>query len=839
MKIVKAKTAGFCFGVNKAVTKTFAALRKAVEENGKRKVFSFGELIHNKAVIERLEACGLRVAESIDDLERQLAEVDGAAGNASVIIRAHGVGPEVYERIAATGAEVIDATCPFVKKIHRLAQECSEAGKHVVIIGNPEHPEVVGIRNWCRGGCYVSDDTDEVFVHICDFLNEHPGQTVSVVEQTTFSERKFKIFAEKAKKTFDNVEIFGTICSATSRRQLETAQIASEADMMVVVGDRTSSNTEKLYGICRDICGRAVWVESAAELPTEELRHISFVGVTAGASTPDWIIREVINNMSEIDKIEAAVDNIAETGEAAVSEATAVAEETVSAVENAQAAAEEVTEAVKAEVEEVAEAAADVKAEAEEAVAAVAEEVQTEAAEAVEAVKAEAEKVAETVEEADQENFASLLEDSLSDVRNGDVVTGTFNKIDDKGVYVDFGFKYEGFIAIDEFAAVPGHEVPELKIGDEVKAQVVKVNDKDCEVILSKRRLDNKKNMELLEKSFTEKTPVTVKVTEAVKGGVVAFLGSIRIFIPASQLAERYVSDINQFVGKEMEVVIITFEKGPKGRNKILGSRKELLVAERAKLDATFWTDMYVGKVCTGKVKSLTPFGAFVDLGGYDGLIHLTELSWEKIHHPSEVVSVGQEVEVRVLECDPEKKRISLGYRKPEDDPWADAEDLYQVGDILEVTVVRFVSFGVFVNIATGVDGLVHISQISNQRITKAEDCLKIGQKVMAKIIETNIPEKKINLSIREVQAYDPEPKPEELDENGNPIVHEKRERRRKDKGPKGEKKPRRNDEEEIHGDAPTSMGTSIGDILASKFGSIDLSVDDTEATETSEEKSE
>ena len=431
------------------------------------------------------------MAESIDSLERMLAEVDGGAANASVVIRAHGIGPEEYERIAATGAEVIDATCPFVRKIHRLVRECREAGKHVVIIGNPEHPEVAGIRNWCRGSFFVSDDPDEVFAHISDFLNEHPGQTVSVVEQTTFSEIKFKKFAENAKKTFDNVEIFGTICSATSRRQLETAQIASEADMMVVVGDRTSSNTEKLYNICRDVCGRAVWVESAAELPTEELRHISFVGVTAGASTPDWIIREVINNMSEIDKIEAAVENIAETGEAAVSEATAVAEETVSAVENAQAAAEEVTEAVKAEVEEVAEAAAEVKAEAEEAVAAVAEEVQTEAAEAVEAVEAEAEKVAETVEEADQENFASLLEDSLSAVRNGDVVTGTINKIDDKGVYVDFGFKYEGFIAIDEFAAVPGHDVPELKIGDEVKAQVVKVNDKDCEVILSKRRLDN------------------------------------------------------------------------------------------------------------------------------------------------------------------------------------------------------------------------------------------------------------------------------------------------------------------------------------------------------------
>jgi 4-hydroxy-3-methylbut-2-enyl diphosphate reductase len=814
MKIEKAETAGFCFGVDHGVKLAFEALRKA-EADGSA-VVSYGDLIHNKAVIERLREKGLTVVDDVEALEKFMSSVEGGR-EVSVIIRAHGVGRDVYRKLEACGCRVIDATCPFVEKIHRLASGRSSEGNHVVIVGNPVHPEVAGIRGWCEGEPFVSDDTEVLFDHISSFLAENPEIPVTVLEQTTFSKTKFEKFAEKVKKVFDNVEIFDTICSATSGRQRETADIAARSELMVIVGDRGSSNTEKLYNICRELCRDAVWVENSAELPKEKLRNISFVGVTAGASTPDWIIEEVISNMSEIEKVEGATLEAAQAVDAVVNEATAAAEEIVTETKaTVEAAKEEVAE----KVEEVKEAAETVKEEA----VSEAEEVKETVEEAVAEVKEEAaeavEKAAETVEDADQdESFASLLEDSLSAVKNGDVVTGRINKIDDKGVYVDFGFKYEGFIAIDEFAPVPGHEVPELKIGDEVMAQVVKVNDKDCETILSKRRLDNKKNMELLEESFANKTPVTVKVTEAVKGGVVAFLGSIRIFIPASQLSERFVSDINQFVGKSIEVVIIAFEKGPKGRNKILGSRKQLLVAERAKLDETFWSDMYVGKVCTGKVKSLTPFGAFVDLGGYDGLIHLTELSWEKIHHPSEVVSVGQEVEVRVLECDPEKKRISLGYRKAEDDPWADAEDLYQVGDILEVTVVRFVSFGVFVNIATGVDGLVHISQISNQRITKAEDCLKIGQKVMAKIIETNIPEKKINLSIREVQAYDPEPKPEELDEDGNPIVREKKERRRKDKGPKGERRPRK-DEDEIHGDTvPASMGTSIGDILASKLG--------------------
>ncbi len=789
MRIIRAETAGFCFGVAHGVKLATDAL-EAARETG-RTVISYGNLIHNKAVISRLEDLGLRVIENIDELERVIAGNNNPVPPC-VIIRAHGASPEVYERLSAVNCEVIDATCPFVGKIHKIARTCSQEGKEIVIIGNPSHPEVAGTCGWCIKKPFVSDDINEIYAYISNKYVSNPSIPIAVLEQTTYSEIKFHKFVENIKKVFDKVEIFDTICSATFRRQQETAKIAAQADLMVVIGDHGSSNTGKLYDISKGLCRDTVWVENAKELPLDRLRNISFVGVTAGASTPDWIIEEVVNNMSEIEKVEGVVENVAENTEAAVTEATAAVEETVQQAEEVVEAAEEV---VGGAVEE--------------------------AAEKVEETVDQAEAAAEKVEEAaEDESFASLLEDSLSAVKNGDVVTGRINKIDDKGVYVDFGFKYEGFIAIDEFAAVPGHDVPEIQIGDEVKAQVVKVNDKDCETILSKRRLDNKKNMELLEQSFAEKTPVTVKVTEAVKGGVVAFLGSIRIFIPASQLSERFVSDISQFVGKSIEVVIIAFEKGPKGRNKILGSRKQLLLAERAKLDETFWSDMYVGKVCTGKVKSLTPFGAFVDLGGYDGLIHLTELSWDKIRHPSEVVSVGDEVEVRVLECDPEKKRISLGYRKPEDDPWADAEDLYQVGDILEVTVVRFVSFGVFVNIATGVDGLVHISQISNQRITKAEDCLKIGQKVMAKIIETNIPEKKINLSIREVQAYDPEPKPEELDENGNPIVREKKERRRKDnKAPKGERKGKK-DDEEIHGDtAPASMGTSIGDILASKLG--------------------
>jgi len=410
------------------------------------------------------------------------------------------------------------------------------------------------------------------------------------------------------------------------------------------------------------------------------------------------------------------------------------------------------------------------------------------------------------------DSFATLLEESLTTIASGEIVKKPIVKIDSSRVYVDLGFKFEGYIPVEEFSEVPGFDIAELNIGDMVEAIVVRVSDKDGEVLLSKRRVDYKKNIKLLEESFENKTPVTVVVTEVIKGGVNAFLGTVKLFVPASQISDRFVRDLSGYVGKPLEVIITSFERGMKGRLRIVGSAKAILEPERKAKEEAFWADMYVGKVCTGTVKNFAPFGAFIDIGGpYEGLIHLSELSWRKIRHPQDVLSIGQEVEVTVLAFDQDKHSISFGYRKPEDDPWYDAENLYQVGDIVEVTIARFVSFGVFVNIADGVDGLVHISQISNRRISSAADCLKIGQKVMAKIIETNIPEHHINLSIRDVQAYDPEPKPDELDEEGNPIVKEKKPRKSAEKkAPKKAKEPA----EEKFEDDTVSSDSSIADII-------------------------
>ena len=416
-----------------------------------------------------------------------------------------------------------------------------------------------------------------------------------------------------------------------------------------------------------------------------------------------------------------------------------------------------------------------------------------------------------TVENAGDVSFESMLEESLTTLKNGDIVKGAITNKDAKGVYIDLGFKYEGFIANEEFIQLPDQQAPEFNVGDVVEAVVVRVSDKDCEVILSKRRIDYKKEIQAIENSYENKTPLEVTVREAVNGGVVARLGSTRIFIPASQLDDRFIRNPESFVGKTINVVITTFEKGPKGKMKIVGSRRVLVEAEKKEAYDRFWSDAYEGKVCKCTVKNFTPFGAFVDLGGIDGLIPISELSWKRISRPQDVLKAGQEIEARIIGLDKEKNRISLSYRKEEEDPWYDAENLYQVGDILEVTVSRFTPFGVFVNVAKDIDGLVHISQISNRRINKAEDCLEVGQKVLAKIIEVDIPAKRLSLSIKEVQPIDPKNLPEEA-ENAEGEETEKKPRRNKKK-----QKVEKNDEEnfEIKNEA---SGTSIGDILAAKM---------------------
>lgn len=755
MEIIKAKTAGFCFGVANAVKKAYAA----AENEKEKRIYSYGSLIHNERVVKQLNDLGVKTINSFDELDPE---------GAIVIIRAHGVAPHIYEKLEELNCTVIDATCPYVKKIHNLVRNQYNEGHKIIIIGDRTHPEVIGINGWCDNSAIIIEKLEDV-----DFI-ENKDEIYSVVCQTTFNINLFENICEKLKKSFDKLNIFDTICNATSLRQKEAMEIASKVDLMVVVGGRNSSNTRKLYELCCDLCDNVIHIESAEEMDVNSLKKINKVGVTAGASTPDWIIGEVIGVMcDDVKSIENGVN-----GE----------------VENEITATETNVKEVINETAEVNETATD-----------VAKSDET------------------SVVEPKENTFATMLEESLTTIASGQIVKGPINKIDVKGVYIDLGFKYEGFIAIDEFTEVPGFELEDLNIGDIVEAMVVKVSDKDGEAILSKRRVDYKKNLQLLEDSFENKTPVTVRFTEVVKGGLIAHLGTIRIFVPSSQVSEKFIKDLSTYVGTSADIIIINFEKGPRGKMRIVGSRRILVEAEKKEKEEAFWGNIEEGGVYKGIVKSFTPFGAFVDLGGYDGLVHISELSWKKIRHPKEVLKIGQEIEVKVLELDRENKKISLGYRKPEDDPWYDAENLYQVGDIIEVTVVRFVKFGVFVNIAEGIDGLVHISQISNKRIEKAEDCLKLGQKVMAKIIDTNIAEKRINLSIRDVMPYDPEPKPgEEETQEPKPQQPQKKNRKKSKKVVNNtvnnvETTSDSGDSRLVSSD-DASGTTTIGELLASKM---------------------
>lgn len=648
MEIILAKHAGFCFGVSKAVN---LAYRLAEEQSGD--IYTLGAIIHNKTVTQELAEHGVGIIEKPEELAALPCKQ-----KPTVIIRAHGISKAVSQQLEAMEVRVADATCPFVKKIQRLAMEKYQEGYQIVITGDVSHPEVVGINGWCGNTAIVINGPEELYKLSPEVDN------YCVLSQTTFSTVRWQIIIKEMKKQFDKFLYFDTICIATTTRQEEAKTVAESVDLMIVIGDKMSSNARKLVEICLLECPKTYLIESSRDLQGIDFIKIRRVGITAGASTPEPVIREVISKMSELSTNT-------------------------------------------------------------------------------------------------NDNFEAMLEESLTTLTTGQTVTGNIIRVDEKGVFIDLGFKYEGFVAINEFKDQPS-------VGDEVEAMVVRVNDKDGEVALSKRRIDSKKNIKIIEEAYENQTPVTVHVTDAVNGGLVGNADGIRVFIPASQLASRFVADVSSYIKKDLDVRIVTFEKGERNRLKVVGSHKVIEEENKAKLSAEFWSTVEIGKTYKGKVRSITNFGAFVDLGGIDGLVHLSELSWKKIKHPSEVVSVGDEIEVYVIKCDPENNKISLGYRKDEENPWNDISAKYQVGDIVTAKVVKFLPFGVFVEIEPGLDGLVHISQISSIRLNKAQDALFMGQLVDAKIVEMNEEAKKINLSIKEVEPIDPIRNDEFQEENAD-----------------------------------------------------------------------
>jgi 4-hydroxy-3-methylbut-2-enyl diphosphate reductase len=684
MEIILAKTAGFCFGVNNAI--------KIAEDlqNSDGVINTMGPLIHNDQVVNELKEKGIGI----------ISDIGEAPEGSKVIIRAHGVAPEIYEEAEKRNIEIIDATCPYVKKIHKLVRNMREDGCTIVIAGDRNHPEVKGVNGWCGNSALIANTPEEA-----DAFAPIDGKCC-LVAQTTMTRERFDGIYDKLKEKCKSVVKFDTICSATSSRQEEAERIARISDVMLVIGSRKSSNTQKLFEICSKYCKKTYLAETYGDLPPINIKEIQTLGITAGASTPERTIKEVMEKMDELNKKEKEM------------------------------------------------------------------------------------------------SFEEAFENSMVTLRSGEIVKGRIIGFSNTEVFVDLGYKSDGIIPVDEFSDDPDFK-PEtgISIGDEVEVFIVRVNDGEGNVMLSKKKVDSMRSIEMIEEAYKSKIPVTGKVVEVTNGGVIVSVSGVRVFVPASQISERYVRDLSEYLKQTVEIRIIEFNRQ---RRKVVGSRRALLAETREQMEEQLWSNIEVGRKYTGTVKSLMDFGAFVDIGGVDGLVHVSEMSWTKVKHPSELLKVGDRVEVTVLDFDTEKKRISLSMKKEEDNPWFRVSEKYKAGDIVKGTVVRLVPFGAFIELEKGLDGLVHISQISNVRIAKPGDVLKTGQEVEAKIIEVNEETKKISLSIKEVSPIDPEPaKKEQKAEETLP-------------GETRDENPETAAEEEIPTEHREELSNTIGDVIGS-----------------------
>ena len=645
MKVIFAESAGFCFGVERAVRMTAEALA----EQGS--CWCLGELIHNRDVVEDLSSRGLKVAERVEDIP----------AGASVIVRSHGISRREYDALERKDCKIINATCPKVARIHKIVERAAAEERTVIIFGEPIHPEVQGIQGWSKNGVVVPDLA--AFEQWTESAALARDARLTVVFQTTSNKNISEQTINYLKKQYTNAKFFDTICDATSIRQKEARELSAQCDAMIVVGGAHSANSIHLAEICREFCANVQFVQKASALERAALAGVRTVGITAGASTPSWIIKEVVNNMNEP---EIQMENTAE----------------VAPAENAEM------------------------------------------------------------------TFDQMLEESIKTIYNGDTVTGIVAAIGATEITLDLPTKHSGYISVSEFTDdQPGVNINDLvKIGDEIQASVVRVNDVEGTVQLSKRRLDAAKSWGDVEAAAEEGTVLEGKVSEENKGGVVINIKGIRVFIPASQTGLGREEPMANLLGKTVRFKITEVNRA---RKRVVGSIRQVQMRERRERSEKVWSEIEVGKKYIGTVKSMTTYGAFVDIGGVDGMVHVSEISWSRIRKPEDVLSIGQEVEVYVISLDPEKKKISLGYRKAEDNPWAKFTELYGEGDVAMVKIVKFMPFGAFAELVPGVDGLIHISQIADHRIAKADEALSIGQEVAAKITAVDNEKQKVSLSIR------------------------------------------------------------------------------------------
>ena len=637
MKVILAETAGFCYGVERAV-------KLAQETAAARGGAMLGSIVHNAGVVHEIEARGMRLITSPEQ----------ARAGETVLIRAHGEPRATLDALRERGAEVVSAVCPHVERIRKLAQEAEHEGRRVILIGERHHPEVQGIAGWCSDPL-IFENVQEAQ----KYLQEHPNFAhlpSIMLAQTTCIRALWESCVKFLKKECTNLKIDDTICNATQKRQSEAAEIASSADVMVVVGDRKSANTRHLTEICKENCTRVYQIEDADELSPDMFHGCTVAGLTAGASTPAGIIKEVYATM---------------------------------------------TEEIK------------------------------------------------TIE--GNETFEEMLDKSFKTLNTGDKVTGIVTAIGTTEIQVDLGCKQAGYIPVSELSSDPDAKVEDIvHVGDEIETYIVRVNDVEGYATLSKKRLDAVKVWEDIENAVENKTVLEGIVTEENKGGIVVSVKGVRVFVPASQSGLPKDSDLSQLIKQRVQLRVTEVNRA---RRRVVGSIRSVAAEQRKAAQEKIWSEIEVGKQYHGTVKSLTSYGAFVDIGGVDGMVHVSELSWNRIKNPSEVVKVGDEIDVFVIALDPEKRKISLGYKTEANNPWTLFTNQFQVGDVVKVKIVKLMTFGAFAEIIPGVDGLIHISQIADRRIGKPEDVLSEGQEVDAKIIDIDQEHKRISLSIRALLA--------------------------------------------------------------------------------------
>ena len=666
MKITLAKTAGFCFGVNRAVNMVYDLLGKG------EKVCTLGPIIHNPQLVEELSKKGVRIVEAPEEV----------AEGETLVIRSHGVSKSTMDNAEKCNIKIADATCPFVAKIHNIVSEKSKEGYITLIAGDPNHQEVKGIIGHCFGECHTLSNLDELqnFLENSENIAEKP---IIMVSQTTFNAEIWDKYQKNLKKVCTNAEIFDTICNATSNRQCEADQLSRNNDVIIVVGGRHSSNTAKLYDVCIKNCKRTHFVETADELSSISFKDCTSVGVVAGASTPAGIIKEVIKTMSE---------NLQPV------------EEQMEVKESVQKSFEEMT---------------------------------------------------------DEEAF----EASLSSLTGDQKVCGTVIAVNPTEITVDIGRGVTGYVTAAEYSSNPdANMMDEVKVDDKLNLIIMKISDQEGTAMLSKRRYDAIAGWDNIVAAKESGEIVTGFVKEIIKGGVVAYTNNVRVFIPASQATASRNEDLEELKGKEVSFRIIEIGRG----RRAVGSIRSVLREQRKAAEDKIWAEIAVGDRFTGTVKSLTSYGAFVDIGGVDGMVHISELSWQRIKNPSEVVLVGDTVEVYVKSIDPEKRKISLGYKKAEENPWVIFENNYNVDDVVKVTIVSMTTYGAFARIIPGIDGLIHISQIANKHVAKPQDELTVGQEVDAKITAVDFEKKRVSLSIRallEPEVKEEAPAADEADE--------------------------------------------------------------------------